>query len=275
METDNRDFRDILVGLRKPLYVYDLAILKQYGDTAFKLTRSRCVRNKGVESPEKLYVPKGSVNEEKLDNNIARSRSKVREYGLCSPWQFFCTFTIDPQKFDRYDLQKYHDAMSQWVRNYNKRRGASIRYLIIPEQHKDGAWHEHGLLMGIPLDHLRLFTLDEKLPNYIRDKLEAGQLVYDWPAYREKFGWVIIEPIRDLQRAVSYITKYITKDLARSISELGAHLYYCSKGLATASELKRGTMAATIVPDFENDFCKLNWFDAARYSAEQLAALIT
>ena len=34
-------------------------------------------------------------------------------------------------------------------------------------------------------------------------------------------------------------------------------------------------MAATIVPDFENDFCKLNWFDAARYSAEQLAALIT
>lgn len=275
METDNRDFRDILVGLRKPLYVRNLAILKQFGDTAFKLTQSRCVRNKGVESPEKQYVPKGSVNSEKLDNNIARARSKVREYGLCNPWPFFGTFTIDSQKFDRYDLPKYHKAMAQWVRDYNKKFGTSIRYLIIPEQHKDGAWHEHGFLMGIPLDHLRLFTLEEKLPKYIRDKLEAGQLVYDWPAYREKFGWVIIEPIRDLHRAVSYITKYITKDLAQSVSELGAHLYYCSKGLATAQEVKRGSMAATIEPDFENDFCALNWFDTAHYSVEQLAALIT
>lgn len=275
METDNLDYLGILSGLRKPLYVRNLAILKQFGDTAFKLTQSRCVRNKGVEIPEKHFVSKGSVNDEKLDSNISRSRSKVREYGLCNPWQFFCTFTIDPQKFDRYDLQKYHDAMAQWVRNYNKRRGASIRYLIIPEQHKNGAWHEHGFLMGIPLDHLRLFTLKEKIPKYIRDKLEAGQMVYDWPAYREKFGWVIIEPIRDLPRAVSYITKYITKDLARSVSDLGAHLYYCSKGLVTAQEVKRGTMAVTIAPDFENDFCRVNWFDSSCCSVEQLSALIT
>lgn len=275
METDNRNFRDILVGLRKPLYVHNLAILKKYGDTAFKLTQSRCVRNKGVESPEKHYVPKGSVNEEKLDSNIARARSKVREYGLCNPWKYFPTFTIDPQKFDRYDLQKYHKAMAHWVRDYNRKYGTSIRYLIIPEQHKDGAWHEHGFLMGLPLDHLRPFTLGEKLPKYILDKLQSGQLVYDWPAYREKFGWVIIEPIRDLQRAVSYITKYITKDLAQSVSELGAHLYYCSQGLARSQEVKRGPMAATIEPDFENDFCKVNWFDSSFYSIDQLASLIT
>lgn len=275
MGIDNQDFFTILAGLRKPLYLHDLAVLKQFGDTGFKLTQSRCVRNKGVESPEKQYVPKGSVNEEKLDNNIARARSKVREYGLCNLWSLFGTFTIDSQKFDRYDLPKYHKAMAQWVRDYNKKFGTSIRYLNIPEPHKDGAWHEHGLLMGIPLDHLRLFTLNEKLPKYIRDKLEAGQLVYDWPAYREKFGWVIIEPIRDLQRAVSYITKYITKDLAQSVSELGAHLYYCSQGLERAKELKRGSMAATIEPDFENDFCRVNWFDSAHNSPEQLAALIT
>lgn len=275
MDTDNFDYHSILSGLRKPLFVRDLAILKKFGDSSFKLTQSLCVRNKGVEVPAKQYVLKGSVNDEKLDSNISRSRSKVREYGLCNPWHFFCTFTIDPQKFDRYDLQKYHKAMAHWVRDYNKRRGASIRYLIIPEQHENGAWHEHGFLMGIPLDHFRLFTLEEKIPKYIRDKLEAGQLVYDWPAYREKFGFVIIEPIRDLSRAVSYITKYITKDLARSISELGAHLYYCSQGLAKAQEVKRGTMAATIAPDFENDFCRVNWFGSSCYSVEQLAALIT
>lgn len=275
METDNQNFRDIFVGLRKPLYVHNLAILKQFGDIAFKLTQSRCVRNKGVESPERHYISKGSVNEEKLDNNIARSRSKVREYGYCNPWEFFCTFTIDPQKFDRYNLQKYHDSMSHWVRNYNKRRSSSIRYLIIPEQHKDGAWHEHGFLMGLPPEHLRLFTLNEKLPKYIRDKLDAGQLVYDWPAYREKFGWVIIEPIRNLPLAVSYITKYITKNLAQSISELGAHLYYCSQGLARAKELKRGSMAVTIEPDFKNDFCGINWFESAHYNSDQLAAFIT
>lgn len=96
MGIDNQDFFTILAGLRKPLYLHDLAVLKQFGDTGFKLTQSRCVRNKGVESPEKQYVPKGSVNEEKLDNNIARARSNI---GILATVDIESISTADSRNF--------------------------------------------------------------------------------------------------------------------------------------------------------------------------------
>ena len=51
------------------------------------------------------------------------------------------------------------------------------------------------LIKGIPKDALRLFSLSEKLPKYIRDKRKEGFLVYDWEEYRKRFGFVDIEPI--------------------------------------------------------------------------------
>ena len=69
----------------------------------------------------------------------------------------------------------------------------------------------HGFLKGIPPDYLRLFSLEEKLPQYLRKKLKQGMHIYDWPAYRQKFGFCDIEPVRNLQAASAYVTKYITK----------------------------------------------------------------
>ena len=254
--------------LRKPLYAQNVAILRSYDGQAYKLTVCRSVRNKGVELPETMKAAKGTVNTEKLSNNIVRARSKIREYGLCNPWEYFCTFTIDKTKYDRYNLKEYHKALAQWIRDYNKKHGTNIRYLFIPEQHEDGAWHEHGFLMGLPLEHLTAFTLQDRLPHYIRGKLKKGETIYNWSAYAKKFGFVDIEPIRSRSKATSYITKYITKDLQRSVSEIGAHLYYCSQGLKRSEEIKRGTMAATIAPDFENEYCCINWFDSGANTDE-------
>ena len=93
---------------------------------------------------------------------------------MCNPWEYFVTLTIDPAKYDRYNLKEFHKHNAQFVRDYNKKHGAKIKYLIIPEQHKDGAWHEHGLFLGIPQSHLTAFTLDQKLPHKIRKKLKKG-----------------------------------------------------------------------------------------------------
>ena len=263
-----------LARLRKPLYVRDVAILKSYDGVVYKLTQSSCIRNKGV-LDDRPRPEKGTVNYEKLSNNISRARNMVREYGYCNPWDYFVTMTINQAFFDRYDLKSFKKVLSQWIRDYNKKYGTNVKYLLIPEKHKDGAWHLHGFIMGLPADHLVSFTLKQKLPNYIRDKLKHGEPVYNWPAYAEKFGFVDAEPIHSREKATSYITKYITKDLADSVSELGAHLYYCSQGLQRAKEVKRGVMAATITPDFENDYCKVNWFDGATNTADELSLLIT
>jgi len=252
-------------------YKSDVVVLKDYGGRGCKMILFKTLRTKGFEDVEKPQ--KGSVNDEKLDNNIFRARSEIFELAYCNDWQYFTTFTIDKKKFGRYDLGKYHKAFTHWLRNYNQKFGTHIRYLTIPEQHKDGAWHEHGFIMGLPEEHLRLFNAEhEKLPDYIRNKIFSGSPVYDFPAYREKFGFCDFEPIRSLEGVSKYVTKYIAKDLSKSVTASGAHLYYHSLGLQKATEIKKGTLSDTqgvCSWDYENDWVKVVWFN----SSEPLTAL--
>ncbi len=247
--------------LKEKAYKENVAILKRFGDKMYKLTVLKSICNPNVENTDRKRAEKGTVNDSKIENNIQRARSKIFELAYCNPWEYFVTFTIDKTKYDRYDLNKYHDALSNWIQYYNRKHETKIKYLFIPEQHKDGAWHEHGFIMGLPIEHLRLFTLDEKLPDYIRDKLLKGEKVYDWTPYREKFGFVNFEPIKNAEAASKYVTKYINKDLSKSITEVNAHMYYPSKGLKRAEEIKRGTMFGDIEPqwDFENEYVKIMW----------------
>ena len=34
----------------------------------------------------------------------------------------------------------------KWINNCKNRKARELLYLLVPEQHKDGAWHIHGLL---------------------------------------------------------------------------------------------------------------------------------
>lgn len=98
-----------------------------------------------------------ATNEQKLENNLSRSRNKVFEYAYCNDWEYFVTMTLDKEKFDRYDLKAWKKSLTQWIRDYRKKYGCKIQYLLIPERHKDGAWHIHGLLSGLPADRLSVF----------------------------------------------------------------------------------------------------------------------
>lgn len=265
----------VITSLRKPLYTRNYASLKRYGTECVKFVRCASVRTKGIELPKGNYTPKGSVNDAKLSSNICRARSAVRELVLCNPFDLFVTVTIDPKKFDRYDLPKFRAAFAQWIRDFNKKHGLQIKYVFIPETHKNGAWHMHGFIMGLPLSMLQPFTLDMRLPKYIRKKLQQGEAIYNWQDYQEKFGFVDIELVRSRERAASYVTKYITKDLARSVTAVGAHLYYASQGLSRAELLKRGTSCCDdLAADYENKYCKVNWFDLSKNTTDELKALI-
>ena len=217
--------------------------MKKFNDGYYKLTLHRCLRNKGVEGDE-IHSLRGSVNDEKLAGNLARARSKVIEYGLCNPWQHFVTLTIDPKKYDRFDLRTYYRDFSQFLRDYRK-KGADIRYLFIPERHKDGSWHMHGLLMGLPDDHLTINTNG----------------YYDWKPYSDRFGFMSIDIIKDSDAVAHYIAKYVSKDLANGVTEFNAKSYYCSRGLKKARVIKMGSIAATTEPDYANDYCQVWKFD--------------
>lgn len=115
----------------------------------------------------------------------------------------------------------------------------------------------HGLIMGLPIEHLHEFTMQEKLPIKMIIELAKGNKLYDWPAYEKTFGYISISKIRDIENASKYITKYITKDLAKSKIGLNDHLYYCSQGLKRAKIIYRGPLTQEIDEDYSNEYVKV------------------
>lgn len=97
---------------------------------------------------------------------------------------------------------------------------------------------------------------------YIADKVVAGETVYHWLDYDNKFGFNDLEPIKNREAVSNYVTKYISKNLQNSVREINAQMYYCSRGLNRAEIIKKGTMSANIVPvQYQNDYCSISWVD--------------
>lgn len=225
------------------------------------------------------FRPRRPDADEKLKGNIRRAARMIEAYALCNPWSWFGTFTLSPAYRDRKDLDGFRRDFMRLIRN-SRRKYGDIEALLVPELHKskDG-WHMHGLLQGIPMEALRPFTLKEKLPKYIRDKLKEGQALYDWPEYRKAFGWVDIEPIRSRDAAARYITKYITKagDCTAQALDLGKHLYYVTRGLCQPERVEIEN-ASGAVPEafptwlvagghYEFDYGEVQWFERPRLGA--------
>lgn len=246
-------------------YINDYGILRDYNGHGFKLISLACYRQSGFEDSERKYTPKLCAgNEEKLQNNLVRARSTIYELALCNEWQWFVTLTLDKQKYNRYDLAKYIKDFGQFIRDYKKKTNNAVKYLLVPEHHKDGAWHLHGLIMGLPTECLHEFTLSEKLPKRIRERIASGKEVYTFTEYARKFGYSVFETIENHNAISRYITKYISKESMTTITELNAHSYYCSKGLYRSEVIHQDIMAfgfAKGEADFENEHCSGKWYD--------------
>lgn len=201
----------------------------RYRDDLWKRVRTH-------NEPKKLDFCSRSpvLADQKTSDNIRRAQRMIEGYALCNDWQWFVTLTLNGKYRSRSDLDKFRLDLSQMIRRIRIRTETSVSYLLVPELHKSGdAWHMHGLFSDLPVSELRLFSEAEKIPPYIRKKLRAGDLVYDWPEYRRKFGYVVVEAVRNRDAAGRYVTKYVTKGMdstARSVS-VGDHLYFVSRGL--------------------------------------------
>lgn len=219
------------------------AFIRRYRDDLYKLT---LVKDNTIRKDHDKAPPTDS---ERLQRNIRRASVMIEAYGLCNAWEWFCTFTLDKRKYDRSDRRTFQADFMRMIRTVNHKHKCHVKALLVFELHKDGcSWHAHALLAGIPCAELRPFTLQEKSGKHIRDKLLNGDLVYDWPRYREKFGFCDLEPIQNRDAAVRYIRKYITKELHGTAQHLnsGEHLYFVSRGLNLPEEMQR---ASVLYPD--------------------------
>lgn len=115
---------------------------------------------------------------------------------------------------NRYDFSLCMKKVRTWINDCKKRKAHDLLYLLVPEQHKDGAWHIHGLLCNTTG-----LTFTDSGKRY------DGKIVYnldDW-----KLGFSTATKVTDTYKVSNYITKYITKDLCAVTS--GKQRYFVSK----------------------------------------------
>lgn len=261
--------------LKDAKYKYNQYVLKVFGygeNKRIKLIHMNVLRNGGVEDDNDKGKVRG-VNSEKLQESICRTRSKIFELAFCNPWSWFFTGTLDSKLYDRTNLKKFHSDLTKWIGNYNRSHETQIKFLLIPELHSDGkSWHMHGFFYDLPRDHLTRFQIGDRMGKALAEKVKNGDEVYNWFAYQKKFGFCDLEPIRNAEAVSKYVTKYISKNLASSVTELNAHMYYHSRGLQFAQMIKKGSMstAIDIEPTFSNEHCDIYWLP---YSDELLKEL--
>lgn len=213
-------------------------------------------KNKGDEEHCSSSTDDSGADKRRLDNNIARAKSRIREYALCNDWDYFVTLTLDAEKIDRYTLRPYIKRLGEFIGNYNRLRNTRVRYILIPEQHKDGAWHLHGLLNGVASESIQ--------------KNEHGYI--EWVDYRRRFGFICLSRIRSKKRIAAYITKYVTKGFAVTARESGDHLFYHSQGLNEHTNVCSFGSDLQAPPDYQGKYVGITWIDSEN-DAEAFAAL--
>lgn len=131
-----------------------------------------------------------------MERSMRRARAKLRRLALANDFEYFVTLTLDPAKIDRYDGAAVTKALNRWTDNMVRRHG--LRYVLVPERHKDGAFHFHGFFAG------------SGLKAEDSGKLIAGRPVYNLPQWT--LGFTTAQRLYgEYAAAVGYCCKYIGK----------------------------------------------------------------
>lgn len=162
--------------------------------------------------------------ERSRNESVRRSKTKLYRYARANKWDYFLTLTFNETYVDRYDLQDISKITTTWFNGQRKRNAPDLKYLIVPEQHKNGAWHLHGLVSNI--DNIRLSKSGKKTNKNLD--------IYNLSGF--KYGFTTATTVIDSNAVSKYVTKYITKELC-DITK-GKKRYWCSRNLELGEEDK-------------------------------------
>lgn len=176
----------------------------------------------------------------KLDNsqkNLERSKRRAKkqmfDYILCNNFTNFCTLTLDKKQIDRTDYPAIMRKLNQYLDNRVRRHG--LKYIGVPELHKNGGFHFHFLTNDVlPLSYSGTVIR----PN-------GGKPVREVTAKRQGFtlsdckkvynidDWTLgfttsIYTYGDPKAVANYVGKYI----AKSPNKIGGRWYYSGGKLA-------------------------------------------
>ena len=184
--------------------------------------------------PEQKQISKSKERTQKqiehsIESSVNRTINQIYMLSRANRWDYFITLTIDLQKLDSTDFNLISQKLNIWTNNLKKRYTPDLKYIIVPELHKDKRkWHFHGLFANIgkmSLDFSGKVCIGKYIYDYVQKPFATK--IYNIPLW--KYGFSTATVIRDPSRASSYITKYVTKDLCRVLPN--KHRYLASQNV--------------------------------------------
>ena len=219
--------------------------LYNYNDNDFRIVKIKSCRNSGFEELKKNegFI---DVNSEEVKRvSLSRTKKNIKELALCNNFQYFCTFTVNSLKSDRYTLDTVQSDLKKILKKI-KRKNKDFAYLLITEKHKDGAFHFHGLVKNI----YDLYTNEN---GYLSSEIFTNEL-----------GFNSFSKIKDYTKCCNYITKYITKDCIKNSHN---QIYISSRGLKKASREEFNFI--DFKPSFTNDYVEIKDFQLSSLLNEE------
>ena len=216
----------------------------------------------GRGGPEPAKREKGKKAEgEDMLRSMRRARANLRRLALANGFDYFVTLTLDPERIDRFDGEAITKRLGQWCSNMVKRHG--LRYVIVPEQHRDGAWHFHGFFAGEGLEAVDSGTIKRpgvKQPKRPRSEAEraqwlaeGGQVVYNLPQW--PYGFTTAMRLHgEYPAAVAYVCKYIGKQQGQR--PLG-RWYYSGGALAKPEKTYAALDFRGLAEDYKDEAIEL------------------
>lgn len=169
------------------------------------------------------------------DRALRRARRRVQDLALSNTFDYFVTLTLDKTRVDRYDADAVGAKLRRWLSNQVQRHG--LRYILVPELHRDGAIHFHGFFNdALPVVDSGRMTNAPGHGRPVKPRSAAQRARWIDAGARPVFnlpGWSLgfttaVELYGSYPAAVGYVCKYIAKDSRK----VGGRWFYHGGGLA-------------------------------------------
>lgn len=230
--------------------------------TTFSNYKGLCVNNKH----------NGSFSSDQLELKTQKYLKKVKTNIIdlafnYDKWEYFITLTFNDKEIGEYSHENAIKCLTKWIDN-QKHQNRDFTYLLVPEFHKSGRLHFHGLVAHVPK-----WKLEEGRSAKTRRLLKVNGLqIYNLKNYN--LGYTTISKIQSQEKVSNYISKYATKDLIKLKNK---KRYWYSRNLQKPKEdyfmidtsLKEYIEGRCV--DYYEEFKKLDCsIEVARLSGKQL-----
>ena len=167
-------------------------VIKTYADGSQKIKSSSYSCFKGHSGKREGSSKSSEEDLKRLKyKNLYNTKSNlidlVYHNSMIKPWEYFVTLTFDPKEVDSLDYHKVSEALAKWTNNM-KHQNPNMSYILVPELHKSGRIHWHGVFRSVPNWNLAAARSSK-----------TNRLIYKNGVHQEAVS--------------NYCSKYMTKDL--------------------------------------------------------------